>query len=175
MDKTRPGSHVTAARCPDPPGSAQVLRWRETSNMVAALDELQDASEFSEAYCASLADSSAPGCQLMEVFKSHGIFLPQLADEAGLSGEHMSSPDPHPLLTLHHRALNAAMGATAFRKISCYTTGQTCFGGVFVLSRILVIWGFGNAVCQSQLGYMVSAESARACAGVRAARALLDC
>ncbi|CAL5224104.1 g6735 [Coccomyxa viridis] len=64
----------------------KVLRWRETSNMVAALDELQDASEFSEAYCASLADSSAPGCQLMEVFNSHGIFLPQLADEAGLSG-----------------------------------------------------------------------------------------
>ena len=54
--------------------------------MVAPLEELQDASEFGESYCASLAASSAPGCQLVEVFNSHGIFLPQLADEAGLSG-----------------------------------------------------------------------------------------
>ena len=92
------------ARCPDPLGSAQVLRWRETGNMVAALEGLQDASEFSDAYCASLADSSAPGCQLMEVFNSHGVFLPQLADEAGLSDELMSLPNPRPLLTLHHRA-----------------------------------------------------------------------
>ena len=55
--------------------------------MVAALEEMQDASEFNEAYCASLADSTAPGCQLVEVFNSHGVFLPQLAGEQGLSGE----------------------------------------------------------------------------------------
>ena len=74
----------------------QVLKWRETRNMMAALEGMQDTSEFSEAYCASLADSSAPGCQLVEVFNSHGVFLPQLAGQGGLNkGGPISSSIPY--------------------------------------------------------------------------------
>ena len=73
----------------------QVLKWRETRNMMAALEGMQDTSEFSEAYCARLADSSAPGCQLVEVFNSHGVFLPQLAGQGGGNkGEPISSRFP---------------------------------------------------------------------------------
>ena len=60
--------------------------------MVAALAGMQDGSKFSESFCASLAESSAPGCQLVEIFNSFGVFLPQLAGQGGLHGEHSSSP-----------------------------------------------------------------------------------
>ena len=83
--------HVSMLTCTH----VQVLKWRETRNMLAALEGMQDTSEFSEAYCASLADSSAPGCQLVEVFNSHGVFLPQLAGQGGLNkGGPISSSIP---------------------------------------------------------------------------------
>ena len=82
--------------------------------MVAALEEMQDASEFSESYCASLADSSAPGCQLVEVFNSHGVFLPQLAGEQGLSSESPLQPHSHTASQGSSRQLHAS-GHTVFR------------------------------------------------------------
>ena len=65
----------------------QVVQWRETRHMTGALEGRCDSSIFSEAHCASLAASSAPGCRLVEIYNSHGLFLPQLADQGGLQGD----------------------------------------------------------------------------------------
>ena len=64
----------------------QVVQWRETRHMTGALEGRCDSSTFSEANCASLAASSAPGCRLVEIYNSHGLFLPQLAAQGGLQG-----------------------------------------------------------------------------------------
>ena len=118
--------------------------------MVAALEGLQDTSEFSEPYCASLADSSAPGCQLVEVFNSHGVFLPQLADEAGLSG----NPCPKTIRitpTLHYRApqvscmpqaqefSGGSLGCSSFLR-GATQKGLVCPGGVIALSMHVEVY-----------------------------------
>ena len=69
----------------------QVLQWRETRHMAPALEDRRDSSVFSEAYCASLAAGPAPGCRLVEVFNSHGPFLPELAGQGGLQGDVISA------------------------------------------------------------------------------------
>lgn len=65
----------------------QVVQWRETRHMTGALEGRCDSSIFSEVHCASLAASSAPGCRLVEIYNSHGLFLPQLAGQGGLQGD----------------------------------------------------------------------------------------
>ena len=65
----------------------QVLQWRETRHMAAAMEGASDSSVFSEAYCARLAASSAPGCRLIEVCNSQCPFLPMLAGQEGPQGD----------------------------------------------------------------------------------------
>ena len=70
----------------------QVLQWRETRHMTGAMEGRCDNSVFSEAYCASLAANSAPGCRLVEIYNSHGPFLPGLAGQGGVQGDVISAP-----------------------------------------------------------------------------------